>query len=65
MWRKVQVERPRSSTSGGQSVRGWVVVEVVVVGAVACVVEEGVFGVDFIIARHAAPEVQVLHLDPN
>lgn len=61
MWRKVQVERPRSSTSGGQSVRGWVIVEVVVV-VDGDVVEDGVFGVDFIIARHAAPEVQVLHL---
>jgi len=27
VWRKVQVERPRRATSGGQSVRGWEVVE--------------------------------------
>lgn len=64
VWRNVQVERPSSSTSGGQEVEGFggLVVEgfggLVVVGEV---VEEALV-VDFIMLFHAAPEVQVRHL---
>lgn len=56
VWRNVQVERPSSSTSGGQEEEGFG--GLVVVGEV---VEEA-FVVDFIMLFHAAPEVQVRHL---
>lgn len=56
VWRNVQVERPSSSTSGGQEVEGFG--GLVVVGEV---VEEALV-VDFIMLFHAAPEVQVRHL---
>lgn len=62
MCRKVQVERPRASTSGGQSVGGgWVYVEAVVEGGVVVVVvsEVGrVEGVFFVMASQEATEVQ-------
>lgn len=54
VWRNVQVERPSSSTSGGQEEEGFGVV-------VGEVVDEA-FVVDFIMLFHAAPEVQVRHL---
>jgi len=58
VWRKVQVERPRVSTSGGQS-EGWVGREVAVVEGgrlVGTVVE---VGVSFLImARQEAISVQ-------
>lgn len=57
VWRNVQVERPSSSTSGGQEEEGFGVV--VVVGEV---VDEAFVVVDFIMLFHAAPEVQVRHL---
>lgn len=56
VWRNVQVERPSSSTSGGQEEE--VFGGLMVVGEV---VEEA-FVVDFIMLFHAAPEVQVRHL---
>lgn len=56
VWRNVQVERPSSSTSGGQEEEGFG--GLVVVGEV---VDEA-FVVDFIMLFHAAPEVQVRHL---
>lgn len=58
VWRNVQVERPSSSTSGGQE-EGFG--GLVVVGEVGEVVDEA-FVVDFIMLFHAAPEVQVRHL---
>ena len=61
MWRSVHEERPRASTSGGQSE------EAVVVSADAVVDLGGglVVGVNvevFIMAFHAAPDVHVRHL---
>lgn len=56
VWRNVQVERPSSSTSGGQEEEGF---GGLVVGEV---VEEAFVVVDFIMLFHAAPEVQVRHL---
>lgn len=56
VWRNVQVERPSSSTSGGQEEEGFG--GLMVVGEV---VDEA-FVVDFIMLFHAAPEVQVRHL---
>lgn len=57
VWRNVQVERPSSSTSGGQEEEGFG--GLVVVGEV---VDEAFVVVDFIMLFHAAPEVQVRHL---
>lgn len=68
VWRKVQVERPRASTSGGQSggrgeevVVGWVVVvvEVEVVGGVLLAAEVSFFAM----ASQAETEVQERQLD--
>ena len=61
MWRKVQVERPRASTSGGQSGGGSLVgveveVEVGVVGRVLAAVSF------LIMARQEETEVQVRQL---
>lgn len=53
LWRSVQVDRPSSSTSGGQSDAG---VVIGTTGLVVLPVE------DFIIAIHAADDVQVRHL---
>lgn len=55
MWRKVQVERPRTSTSGGQSVGG-------VVGGVGWGTVVGVVWALVMAAFHMAEEVQVRHL---
>lgn len=60
VWRNVQVERPSSSTSGGQEEEGFG--GLMVVGEVGEVVEEAFVVVDFIMLFHAAPEVQVRHL---
>lgn len=57
VWRNVQVERPSSSTSGGQEEEGFG--GLMVVGEV---VDEAFVVVDFIMLFHAAPEVQVRHL---
>lgn len=57
VWRSVQVERPSSSTSGGQEEEGFG--GLMVVGEV---VDEAFVVVDFIMLFHAAPEVQVRHL---
>lgn len=59
MWRRVQVDRPRSSTSGGQS--SVVAVEVVGLG-VGFEVLVGSATVPFIIAFQLAEDVQVRHL---
>lgn len=53
LWRSVQVDRPSSSTSGGQSVAG---VVTGTTGLVFLPVE------DFIIVIHAADDVHVRHL---
>ena len=66
MWRKVQVERPRASTSGGQSggreeVVGWVVVvvEVEVMGGFLLAAAVSFF----VMASQAETEVQERQLD--
>lgn len=65
-WRRVQVERPSSSTSGGQlDVVGEGVRSVESAAAVAAVVVAGAVFLDvelFIIDSHAADEVQVRQL---
>lgn len=65
VWRRVQVERPRTATSGGQSGRvgdsgGKEEVEVVVEEEEVVVVE-GLW--DFVRAAQEARDVQVRHLE--